>query len=452
MIMSKSKIFLAIFLSALVGAGIVYLATDIAERRAEWEYPFFKVVEIGPLEDDPAIWGKNFPLQYESYLRTTDMVRTRHGGSEAIPRTPKDADPRSYVARSRLEEDPRLKLIWAGYPFSVDTREARGHAYMLMDQLHTDRVHVTQQYGACVNCHASSYVTMMKLGEGDLWAGFSKLNQMPFQEAVKHVSHPLSCVDCHDNQSMALRITRPAFIEGIRAYKASQGIKNYDVTKDATRQEMRTFVCAQCHVEYYFQGPEKRLTYPWAEGIKAEETLKYYQKNGHTDWVHAETGARVLKAQHPEFEMWSQGSHAKAGVSCVDCHMPYERVGAMKITNHHVRSPLLHVNKACQTCHHQTETELLSKAHLIQERHLEMRNRAMDALVALIKDLKRAREQGLKTDILAQAQNLHREAQYLVDFVEAENSGGFHAPQESGRVLMLALDKIRVAQLLLARK
>lgn len=61
---------------------------------------------------------------------------------------------------------------------------------------------------------------------------------------------------------MQLRITRPAFIEGIRAYKASQGVKDYDVNRDATRQEMRAYVCAQCHVTYYFRGPEKRLTFP----------------------------------------------------------------------------------------------------------------------------------------------------------------------------------------------
>ena len=150
---------------------------------------------------------------------------------------------------------------------------------------------------------------------------------------------------------MQLRVTRPGFIEGIRALKASEGVKDYDVNTMATRQEMRSFVCGQCHVEYYFKGDEKRLTYPWAKGLKVDQIADYYDEIGFKDWVHAETGAPVLKAQHPEFEMWNQGIHARSGVACADCHMPYTRVGALKISDHHVRSPLLNINSACQTCH-----------------------------------------------------------------------------------------------------
>ena len=136
---------------------------------------------------------------------------------------------------------------------------------------------------------------------------------------------------------------------------------DYDVNRDATRQEMRTYVCGQCHVEYYFKGPEKRLTYPWAKGLKVDSILAYYDANGHTDWTHASTGAPVLKAQHPEFEMYNQGIHARSGVACADCHMPYKREGAMKISDHHVRSPLLNINRACQTCHKWREEELRAR-------------------------------------------------------------------------------------------
>ncbi len=449
--MNKFKMTWLFVIFVIIGVAIGYLATDIAEKKAEEKHPFFNVVEIGPLTEDPAIWGRNYPFQYESYLKTVDMVRTRHGGSEAVPQVPSEADPRSYVAKSKLE-DERLKTIWAGYPFAIDNRKKRGHAYMLLDQIHTERVKVTAQPGTCLNCHASTYVTMMKLGDGDLFKGFEVMNQSPYEKVSKMVSHPVSCIDCHDTQTMALRITRPAFIEGIREYKKSQGVTRYDVQTDATRQEMRTFVCAQCHVEYYFKGKEKRLVYPWSEGIRADDMLAYYEKNPHTDWVHEKTGTKALKAQHPEFEMWTQGAHAKAGVSCVDCHMPYERKGAMKVTNHHVRSPLLNVKNACLTCHQVSEDEMLERVHLIQSRHLEMRDKVMDALVELINDLEQARKNGLSEKSLAQAQQLHREAQFIIDYVEAENSGGFHAPQEAARIMVLSLDKIRKAQNLIQRK
>ena len=150
--------------------------------------------------------------------------------------------------------------------------------------------------------------------------------------------HPVACIDCHDPQTMQLRVTRPGFLEGIRAWKAAQGVADFDPNKMATRQEMRAYVCGQCHVEYYFKGPEKRLVYPWLKGIKVEEITAYYDEVGFKDWTHAQTAAPVLKAQHPEFELWNQGIHARSGVACADCHMPYKRVGALKVSDHHVRS------------------------------------------------------------------------------------------------------------------
>jgi nitrite reductase (cytochrome c-552) len=244
-------------------------------------------------------------------------------------------------------------------------------------------------------------------------------------------------------------VTRPAFIEGLQALKAHEGVKNYDVNRMATRQEMRSFVCGQCHVEYYFQGPEKRLVFPWAKGLRVDDMLAYYEEMRFSDWTHAETGAPVLKAQHPEFEMWNQGIHARSGVACADCHMPYKREGAMKISDHHVRSPLLNINRACQTCHKWPEAELKDRAETIQQRTFELRNRAMDALIALIRDLAAARTAGRSDQAVSTAQALQRKAQFMVDFVEAENSMGFHAPQEAARILGEAIDDARLGQLAL---
>jgi nitrite reductase (cytochrome c-552) len=439
-------VLLTAFIAMLAAIGGAALLVNIFERKQEARNPFYRVVELTDETEDPAVWGKNFPLQYDDYKRTVDQVRTRYGGSEALPRTPTNSDPRSVVSQSKLEEDPRLKIIWAGYAFAVDFREERGHAYMLEDQTYTERQHVVKQPGTCMQCHASVYTVYKKLGGGDLIKGFEVMNQMPYSEARKLVSHPVACIDCHDPATMRLRVTRPGFIEGYRAFKASQGVQNYDVNTMATRQEMRSFVCGQCHVEYYFKGPEKRLVYPWSKGLKVEQIMAYYEETGHKDWTHAATGAPTLKAQHPEFEMWNQGIHARSGVACADCHMPYKREGALKISDHHVNSPLLKINRACQTCHKWPEDELKARVETIQERHFALRNIAMDALVDLINDLKSSKDAGKSDAELSAARNFQRKAQFYLDFVEAENSTGFHAPQEAARILGESINFSRQGQ------
>jgi nitrite reductase (cytochrome c-552) len=446
---SRWTAFAAAVAAALAAAATAGLLVNIVARKQEAKEPFFRVVELDETTVDPAVWGRNFPFQYDGYRRTVDQERTRFGGSEAVPRTPTAADPRTIVAQSRLEEDPRLRTVWAGYAFSHDFNEERGHAFMLLDQRLTGRQRVVEQPGACVHCHASVVALYRDLGEGDLERGFHAVNAMKYEEVTRLVEHPVACIDCHDPETMALRVTRPAFMRAIRAVKASQGVAGFEVNRDASRLEMRAYVCGQCHVEYYFRGPEKTLTYPWDGGLRADEIYAYYQERGFADWTHGATGAPALKAQHPEFEMWSQGTHARAGVVCADCHMPYRRVGGLKVSDHQVRSPLLMVSAACQTCHRSSEEELLARAHAIQEKTFEMRNLALDAVVALIGDLERASAAGAAVLELAPAREHQRRAQFLLDFIEAENSMGFHADQEAMRVLALALDAARRGQLAL---
>jgi nitrite reductase (cytochrome c-552) len=343
---------------------------------------------------------------------------------------------------------PQLKRMWAGYAFAVDFREARGHAYMLTDQVYTRRQDVGQP-GTCINCHASTYTAMLSLGSGDLHEGFDALNDMSYWEAKEHLSGPVACIDCHDSETMALRISRPSFMNAIAEIKRLDGIENYDVNSMATRQEMRSYVCGQCHVEYYFAGDGKTLTYPWANGFSAHAALEYYDEIGFKDWVHADTGAPMLKAQHPEFETWNQGVHARSGVSCADCHMPYERVGGAKISNHHLRSPLRDPNSACGTCHKISDAELVERVEHIQKRNAGLTKRALDALVDLIDDIKAAREAGASDAQLEGARTHQRRASFLVDWVEAENSSGFHAPQESAALLGESIDHSRRGQIAL---
>ncbi|MHB0955185.1 MAG: ammonia-forming cytochrome c nitrite reductase subunit c552 [Pirellulaceae bacterium] len=443
---TSTRLLIAVaLLSGVVCLAAAALLVNIFERKLESRTPIIRVVELTDETDDPAIWGRNFPLQHDDYLKTADMTHTTYGGSEAVPREPTDDDPRNVVSQSKLEAIPQLKRMWAGYAFARDFREERGHAYMLTDQLYTQRQKVGQP-GTCINCHASTYTAMKQLGSGDLLAGFKKLNSMPYMEAKEYVSHPVSCIDCHDPETMALRVTRPAFMQGIAAAKALEGIENYDVNAMASRQEMRSFVCGQCHVEYYFQGEQKQLTYPWAKGLTVDAALAYYDEQQFKDWTHAETGAPMLKAQHPEFEMWSQGIHARSGVTCADCHMPYKRVGGTKISDHHVRSPLLNVNNSCGTCHKYSDQELVDRAEALQTRHRRLVEIALNALVDLIDDISAAQQGGATDEQLAEARNFQRKASFYVDYVEAENSSGFHADQEAARILGESINFTRLGQ------
>jgi nitrite reductase (cytochrome c-552) len=267
---------------------------------------------------------------------------------------------------------------------------------------------------------------------------------------------------------MALRVTRPGFINGIQAFAASdanaapfpsielwrKGDKAvpYNPNTDSTRQEMRSFVCGQCHVEYYC-ATKMPLEFPWSKGLKVEDQEAHWNavtfKDGARfhDYVHAESGAEILKAQHPEFELWSQGIHARSGVSCADCHMPYIREGATKVSDHWVRSPLLNVNRACQTCHNVPEQELLDRVALIQDRNHELLQRAGTAIMGLLDAVKAAKEAGATMEQLKPALELQRKAQWRLDFIAAENSMGFHAPQEAARILGEAIDYARQGEI-----
>ena len=434
------------------------LIGSILERKAEAKDHVFRVVNLTEDTVDPAEWGKNFPRQYDSYKRTVDIERTKHGGSEAF---------------QKLDDDPLLRELFAGYAFGVDFREERGHAYMLQDQNETERVKQFKQPGACLHCHASVIPFYKSEGkkagvpddqkEAQIQKGFDLVCAMSYKDAAKNVKHPVSCVDCHNVNSMQLEVNRPGFINGIRNLAKSsaptphlpsierwrkEGKKGeYDVNKMASRQEMRSFVCGQCHVEYYFKGPEKNLTYPWHNGLKMEQIEKYYDDVAWKDFEHKKSGAKVLKAQHPEFETWSQGIHARSGVSCADCHMPYKREGAIKISDHHVRSPMLNVAASCETCHRYPEKEIKARVEIIQDRTKELLLKAEGVTVSLIKDIEAAKGKGASDASLESARDFHRKAQWRVDFVAAENSMGFHAPGESLRILAEAIDYARQGQL-----
>lgn len=451
---------LAFVVLALGSTAVMLLWQNITLRKAEAKQVTFPITRIADDTVDPAEWGKNFPRQFDSYKRTVNIERTKHGGSEAF---------------QKLDADPRWRELFKGYPFSVDYREERGHAYMLSDQDQTERVKRFKQPGSCLQCHASVYTVYLQLGrragipdsnpEGQLMKGFETVCAMPYHEARKLVKHPVACIDCHEPNSMQLRVTRPGFINGIRVLAASgaalphlasierwrKGERKtaYDPNKEATRQEMRSFVCGQCHVEYYFKGESKQVTYPWPKGNRVEQIEAYYDDVDWKDWTHPDTRAPLLKAQHPEFELWNTGIHARGGVACADCHMPYKREGAIKVSDHQVRSPLLNISRACQSCHPIAEAEIKGRVEAIQDRTAALLSQAEEATLDLVKTIISARARGVAEEKLKPAVDAHRKAEWRVDFIAAENSTGFHSPQEAARILAEAMDWARKGQVAL---
>ena len=421
--MKTKRVWLWIAVAFVVGlvlaGGLAAVLTSVQTHKNEEAVASITVTPVGDKELDPAVWGQNFPREYESFQQTEiDGVATPYGGSDPI---------------DKLARYPILKRIWAGNAFSVDFNEDRGHYYALIDQKETERQEVVKQPGACANCHAAEAPLLIES------MGWEAFNSTPYKELEGQLTMGSTCRDCHDPQTMDLWISRPAFENAM----AARGV---DLSQ-ATRQEMRTYVCAQCHVEYYFKGDQKLLTFPWDKGLQIENINQFYDEYGFKDWVHKETGAPMLKMQHPEFEMFSTSLHYRSGVSCADCHMPYVREGATKVSDHWLRSPLTNVNAACGTCHKEDEQALKDRIAVIQDNTAQLLRTAEGALEAAIDALAKAKAGGFTDDQLKEAQNFHRQASMRYDFVMSENSTGFHSPQESARVLGNAIDLARQAQI-----
>jgi nitrite reductase (cytochrome c-552) len=408
---------------ALIGA-LTYAKNQTSTERATEP-----LVKIAAMEPDSSKWGVNFPNQYDSLMKTkTNNTDTTYGGSSQF---------------SWLERDPRQKILFAGMPFSKDYNDDRGHINMLEDvratkRLNLDDTNPKHTPATCYSCKSSD--------NPGLWdkMGMEAYDKTSFNEMTPNINNTLGCANCHEAETMRLIVTNPALKEAFER----QG-KDW---KTFSRQEMRTVVCANCHVEYYFKGDGKYLTFPWDKGTKAEDMLAYYEETGFKDWEYPDALTPMLKVQHPEYEFFTADStHYKAGVSCADCHMPYTRDGAAKYSSHDVHSPLLNAEQACGQCH--TDTEYVTRrVNTIQEQVAATKINAEDAIIDAVSAIKAAVATG-KADpaLLDQARKLHRESQFLWDIVSAENSTGFHNPEYALKLLADATNRARQAQMLAAQ-
>lgn len=408
------------------------LAASIVDRRAEGDFVYKPKATFEPQETRNEIWGINFPREYQSYMKTADTTfRSKYNGSAMI---------------DMLAVDPRLVVLWAGYGFSKDYNQGRGHAYAIED------VHNSLRTGGpksaddgpmpstCWTCKSPDVVRVMsEKGVREFYTG-TWASQGP--EIVNHIG----CGDCHDPQTMNLRITRPALVEAF----ARQG---RDITK-VSHQEMRSLVCAQCHVEYYFDKSDKKsnyLTLPWDGGMSVEAMEAYYDTIGFSDWTHGLSKAPMIKAQHPDYELYTMGVHADRGVSCADCHMPYKSEGGQKFTDHHIQSPLNNVANSCQVCHREETAKLIANVFERQDKVIENRDKLEELLVRAHVEAKLAWDKGATAEMMAPSLQDIRHAQWRWDYAAASHGASFHAPLETSRVVATGIEKAQEARIKLAR-
>ncbi len=395
--MSKQqKSLIALLTVFLLFFGFVVVRIGVAKPAAT-----VKAAKIPAGEYDPAVWGQYYPLQYASYKKTAEEQAspTGYGGSIKV---------------QKAEMQPEMTALFKGMPFSKDYAEDRGHEHALEDLRESKRIGPASK-GACITCK-TPYVEQAYKEMG--WGYANK----PLTELMDKSKHTVACANCHDPATMNLRVINPAFIEA----QAKRGV---DVTK-ASREDMRSFVCAQCHSEYYFEPGTMKVIFPWEKGLTPAAMYDYYsgKPNGFVqDWQHPDSQAPMLKAQHPDYELFSTGVHGKAGVACADCHMPYTRKDGQKYTSHWVTSPLKTLDASCSPCHEQGAAWLQERVKTIQDQTFELQHMAGQNIVKAHGAIQAAAAQpGVDETELARARELIRKAQWYWDLLAAENSMGFH--------------------------
>ena len=419
-----------IFLATVVVVFLLgMLASSIIQRRAEAVFAYTPEVTFSENEPRNSKWGEIFPREYNTYMKTADTsFRSKYNGNAMV---------------DMLEESPRMSVLWAGYLFSREYTQGRGHFYAIEDIRKTLRTGgvPSPQPNTCWTCKSPDVPRLMsQMGPAEFYKGTWDTKG---PEVVNHIG----CADCHDSKTMNLRISRPALIEAFEA-------RGMDISK-VSQQEMRSLVCAQCHVEYYFNKKMidgvQYLVFPWLNGTTAEEIEKYYDEIEFSDWTHALSKAPMLKAQHPDYEVYLTGTHASRGVSCADCHMPFISEGGIKFTDHHLQSPLNNISNSCQVCHREETEKLIRDVYSRQDKIIENRNILETLLVRCHVEAKTAWEKGATEEQMKDILSDIRKAQWRWDFSAAGHGNSFHSPVELGRIISGGIAISQEARVKLAR-
>lgn len=420
----KKKLLAVLVTSALSAVLVASCAPPEAEK--------VKISEIPDGTIDPAIWGKNYPEEYEGWKATAQAT------PEGKSKYKKGND--GGKVYDKLSEYPFNALLFNGWGFGVEYNEPRGHFYMMKDQEDIDPSRV-KAGGSCLSCK-SPYAPQLAQKYG--FDYFSK----PYTEVKnlipeEHRQLGVACIDCHNNKDMSLNISR-----GFTLGKALQTVGA--APDKLTNQDKRSLVCAQCHVTYVIEKTaemkSKEVFFPWDGGtmghIPIESIIAKIRSNkAYGEWTQSVTGFKMAFIRHPEFEMYSNNSvHWMAGVSCADCHMPYTRVGSKKVSDHRIMSPMKNDFKACQQCHTEKAEWLREQVLTIQDRAASQFIRSGYALATVAKLFELTHKQqaaGKQIDsaLYDQAKNAYEEGFYRNLFFGAENSMGFHNPTEAMRIL-----------------
>ena len=397
------------------------LLVSVTEKRAE-AVKRNALHEIAPVEMDAAKWGRNYPRQYDTWKKTSETKsRTKFGGS---------------ANRDYLRATPSYVIMFAGYGFSKQYEQARGHWYTIEDVTKSERVNDTTA-ASCWYCKSPDVPRL--IGE----MGVEAFSAKKFNDLKGDITHPIGCYDCHEENTMALRSLRPAVLEGFKSLKKDMN--------ELTHQEMRSAICAQCHSTYHFAENTNVVTFPWSKGMSAENIEAHYKETGFADWTHPISKVKVIKMRHPDYELYMTSTHASRGVSCSDCHLPYKTEGAEKFSDHHIQSPIMDISSTCVTCHRWSEADARKAIENIQDKVKEGRDRAESALALAHFDIAACMEAGATDEELAGPREELRYAQMHWDMVAASNAMGFHAPQESQRILATALDRASQVRVVCAR-
>lgn len=415
------------------------VASALLERRSEVASIFnnrknpMTGQEIVSRNDE---FKSDFPREYKTWENTIDTTfKSKYQSSQAV---------------DVLAARPEMVVLWAGYAFSWDYTTPRGHMHAIEDMRRTLRVGApdtetsgSNQPGTCWTCKSPDVPRVM--AEKGI-ANYYKANWAMWGNEIMN---PIGCSDCHNPETMDLRISRPALIEAFQR-------QGKDITQ-ASEQEMRTLVCAQCHVEYYFKDnpatPEKDqyLTFPWDKGYTVEDIEAYYDESGYYDYIHALSKTPILKAQHPGYETWQMGIHGQRGVSCADCHMPYTAEGGVKYSDHQVQSPLAKMDRTCLVCHRESEETLRQNVYERQDKCNEIRGKLEKELATAHIEAKFAWDNGATEDEMKEVLDDLRKSQWRWDFSVASHGASFHAPQEILRIMSNGLDYAHQARLATAK-
>lgn len=405
------------------------ICSSLLERRAEVASVFNN--RRTPMTDSIVSqnekFKEDFPREYETWAMTEDTTfKSMYNGSQE---------------RDILESFPDIVIIWAGYAFSKNYNTPRGHRHAIEDMrkiLRTGNPGIGGdgdiQPGTCWTCKGPDVPRLMRE------KGIGAFYGAKWSQWGSEVMNTVGCSDCHDARTMDLKPARPALYEAW--HRAGKDVKK------ASHQEMRSLVCAQCHTEYYFEKDNNQyLKFPQDRGLTCEDAEAYYDSLGFYDYIHPLSKAKILKAQHPGYEMFKQGIHGQRGLSCADCHMPYMQEGGIKYTDHHVQSPLAKIDRTCQTCHRQDAATLRQNVYERQKKVYDFAVKVNHELALAHLEAEFAWKKGATEAEMTKALDDIRKSQWRWDYSLASHGAAFHAPQEVMRLLADAMTYAKDARL-----